>query len=119
MDEASSLQALQEHIVTLSKWGAEYVNKPPRASRKGDNSYLGTIKKVLDIEEKIWSPMYGIKGNIDATVLFESKSLFGNQVALTPFEFKTGKKAGSAHEAQTALYTLLLTDKYGKFSTDA
>ncbi len=115
IDESTAISALQEHIGTLSKWGSEFVGRPPRLAKKSDNNnaYLGTINKVLDIEERIWSPMYGIKGNIDATVQFDTKTLFGTQAALTPFEFKTGKKTSSAHDAQTALYTLLLTDKYG------
>ena len=26
------------------------------------------VTKLLDVEEHVWSPMYGLKGNIDATV---------------------------------------------------
>lgn len=70
------------------------------------------VTKLLDVEEHVWSPMYGLKGNIDATV--EVSLLEGNQkqTLTVPFELKTGKHANSNHMAQTALYTLLLSDRY-------
>jgi DNA replication ATP-dependent helicase Dna2 len=70
------------------------------------------VTKLLDVEEHVWSPMYGLKGNIDATV--EVAMLEGDrkQTLTVPFEVKTGKHANSNHMAQTALYTLLLSDRY-------
>jgi DNA replication ATP-dependent helicase Dna2 len=70
------------------------------------------ITKLLDVEEHVWSPMYGLKGNIDATVevaMTDGKQL---RTLTVPFEVKTGKHANSSHMAQTALYTLLLSDRY-------
>lgn len=70
------------------------------------------VTKLLDVEEHVWSPMYGLKGNIDATV--EVTMVDGKQkrTLTVPFEVKTGKHANSNHMAQTALYTLLLSDRY-------
>lgn len=70
------------------------------------------ITKLLDVEEHVWSPMYGLKGNIDATV--EAIMLDGKQsrTVTVPFEVKTGRFVNSSHMAQTALYTLLLSDRY-------
>lgn len=70
------------------------------------------VTKLLDVEEHVWSPMYGLKGNIDATV--EVAMLDGKQkrTLTVPFEVKTGKNANTSHVAQTALYTLLMTDRY-------
>ncbi|KAJ3324107.1 Tripartite DNA replication factor [Boothiomyces sp. JEL0866] len=65
----------------------------------------GQIRDVDDIEERIWSPKYGIKGNIDATVL-------NSDNCKIPLELKTGKKRHISHNAQTSLYTLLLQDKH-------
>lgn len=74
-----------------------------------------TINKLLELEEHIWSPMYGLKGNIDATIQAQMK-LPGEQSSrtlLVPFELKTGKKDNvEQHRVQTALYTLLLSDRY-------
>lgn len=35
---------------------------------KKSKMWEGTIEKILDIEENIWSPKYGISGRIDVTV---------------------------------------------------
>lgn len=72
-------------------------------------------QEVTDIEESVWAPKYGIKGNIDATLMvaFEAGpqqqqhrqrvQTLGQQpqlsAVLAPFEFKTGKPHMS-HRAQ-------------------
>jgi len=73
-----------------------------------------SVNKLLDVEEHVWSPMYGLKGNIDATVQVTMKDEHGTKTLTVPFELKTGKSTSNAsHRAQTALYTLLLSDRYG------
>ena len=74
-----------------------------------------SVTKLLEVEEKVWSPMYGLKGNIDATVQVNMQK--GDEVKnlTVPFELKTGKHSNAAHKAQTALYTLLLSNRYGKY----
>ncbi|CCH59616.1 hypothetical protein TBLA_0B08000 [Henningerozyma blattae CBS 6284] len=66
------------------------------------------ISNIIDIEENIWSPMYGIKGFLDATV--EIRNAAGKTIA--PFEIKTGKLRNISHEAQGFVYTMLLNDRY-------
>lgn len=75
------------------------------------------VNKLLDVEEHVWSPMYGLKGNVDATVQVVMDDGDGTEKTLiVPFEIKTGKNTKIAsHRAQTALYTLLLSDRYGEF----
>jgi len=68
---------------------------------------------LLDVEEHVWSPTYGLKGNIDATVEIALNDEEGLRRLVVPFEVKTGKHQSAAHRAQTALYTLLLSDRYG------
>ena len=70
------------------------------------------ISKLLDVEEHVWSPMYGLKGNIDATLQVTIKDGNESQVLTVPLEVKTGKSAAVSHTAQTALYNLLLSDRY-------
>ena len=73
-----------------------------------------SVTKLLDVEEHVWSPMYGLKGNIDATVQVVMQDDEGERTLTVPFEVKTGKNSANAsHRAQTALYTLLLSDRYG------
>ena len=70
-------------------------------------------QEVTDIEESVWAPKYGIKGNVDASLMvaFEAagqQQLQGARQAqgltsmLAPFEFKTGKPHQS-HRAQVGL----------------
>lgn len=73
-----------------------------------------SVTKLLDVEEHVWSPTYGLKGNIDATVEVTMEDDEGSRRLTVPFEVKTGKYQSAAHRAQTALYTLLLSDRYGK-----
>lgn len=67
-----------------------------------------SITNIIDIEENIWSPSYGFKGLLDATVTARNEAT--NH--LVPFEVKTGKLRSVAHEAQGLIYTLLLQDRY-------
>lgn len=76
-----------------------------------------------DVEEDIWSPKYGLKGKLDATVqVVIAESTVDKHAnkgpvlkAYTmPFEIKTGRsQAGMEHRAQTMLYTLLAEERYG------
>jgi DNA replication ATP-dependent helicase Dna2 len=85
----------------------------------------------LDIEEDIWSPTYGLKGKLDATVLgiisdpvippsnssYKPSPTTIHQRTQTrtpvPLELKTGRASAMEHRAQTMLYTLLLSERYG------
>lgn len=75
-----------------------------------------SISKLLEVEEHIWSPMYGLKGNIDATVQVVCREGENEKSLVVPLELKTGRRdTNQAHRAQTALYTLLMSDRYGEF----
>jgi DNA replication ATP-dependent helicase Dna2 len=80
------------------------------------NSKLNlSINKLLEVEEHIWSPMYGLKGNIDATVQVSCREDKMEKNLVVPLELKTGRRdTNQSHRAQTALYTLLMSDRYGK-----
>jgi DNA replication ATP-dependent helicase Dna2 len=56
--------------------------------------------------------MYGLKGNIDATVQVTMQDGMKQRILTVPFEVKTGKNPSATHRAQTALYNLLLSDRY-------
>ncbi len=70
------------------------------------------VSKLLDVEEHVWSPMYGLKGNVDATVEVVMRDGKDRKTLTVPFEVKTGKNVNSSHQAQTVLYNLLLSDRY-------
>jgi DNA replication ATP-dependent helicase Dna2 len=76
-----------------------------------------SINKLLDVEEQIWSPMYGLKGNVDATVQVTLQESDDERTLTVPLEVKTGwNDRNECHRAQTALYCLLLSDRYGALS---
>ncbi|KZT71118.1 Dna2-domain-containing protein [Daedalea quercina L-15889] len=103
----------------LRSFAEKYMAEEPKTS-------LLAIAKLHDIEEDIWSPTYGLKGKVDASVqviiVDTNDSLRPNPFTKTappqswtmPFEIKTGRAvAGMEHRAQTMLYTLLMAERYG------
>ncbi|KAK3953683.1 DNA replication factor Dna2-domain-containing protein [Pseudoneurospora amorphoporcata] len=123
MDDAKS--HVQSKMPELRSWAQLFVTSQPKPDaivqgRNGDKATM-CVSKLLDVEEHVWSPMYGLKGNIDATVQVTMRDPpargSGSKAPTTktltvPFEVKTGKNVNSNHQAQTALYNLLLSDRY-------
>ncbi|KAF8939862.1 Tripartite DNA replication factor [Dissophora ornata] len=122
-------ESLSQLIPSCQDWASRYLRASPTEGVIDDSaghaingdSYQLCVNKILDIEENIWSPMFGLKGKIDATlqvVLGTSKKNAGSsptdsRTLTVPFELKTGKKSNViSHRAQTMLYTLLMTDRY-------
>ncbi|KAF9141112.1 Tripartite DNA replication factor [Mortierella sp. GBA39] len=123
-------EAFSQWITSCQDWARRYLRSTPsyegtmeemtnQGSHGGTN--LVCINKLLDIEENIWSPMFGLKGKIDASIQVVLKTVNSNnavsdapaQTLVVPFELKTGKKSNVlSHRAQTMLYTLLMTDRY-------
>jgi len=130
-----AIDHLKSKITDLQSWAEVFVTARPKVSSdsRRDNGIanspqpnavvqdrngartLMSVNKLLEVEEKVWSPMYGLKGNVDATVQVCLKDSTGEKTLTVPFELKTGKHANPSHKAQTALYTLLLSDRYGSY----
>lgn len=120
IDPLNAIEQLKGKITALQAWAEIYVAAKPKVEavikdRNGTSSIM-SVNKLLEVEEKVWSPMYGLKGNVDASIQITTKDKSGEKVLAVPFELKTGKYANAAHKAQTALYTLLLSDRYGLHS---
>ncbi|KAI2082332.1 DNA replication endonuclease-helicase Dna2 [Ophidiomyces ophidiicola] len=104
-------------IPALKAWAETFLHYQPNAKSliediAGTKSQL-CINKLLEVEEHVWSPMYGLKGNIDATVQAVLQEGTEQKTLTVPLELKTGRNnTNEAHRAQTALYTLLLSDRY-------
>lgn len=123
-DEQTALAILNEYAENISQFGNKYVGKYPKpgASPNTDMGLNPTremgfdtlaISSVLDIEEHLWSATYGIKGMVDATI--QMRMSRNNKVLAVPFELKTGKSSRFiTNRAQTLLYTLLMSDRYGR-----
>ncbi|KAJ6108281.1 hypothetical protein N7523_009604 [Penicillium sp. IBT 18751x] len=117
MSVAEAVAEIMGKIPTVQAWANVFLQAKPQANslvEDRNSSKLNlSINKLLEVEEHIWSPMYGLKGNIDATVQVTSRGQNGDQNLVVPLELKTGKRdTNQAHRAQTALYTLLLSDRY-------
>ncbi|KAJ2918121.1 hypothetical protein MD484_g2295, partial [Candolleomyces efflorescens] len=138
---------LRRRAVGLGIFKDRYIADVPRPeavlsdtrSRSNDSEMLLAIPQLHEIEEDIWSPKYGLKGKVDATVeavvaekpasknavmnnYFSKKPAVTSSSSATstltsgprPFEIKTGRSlAGLEHRAQTMLYTLLTSERYG------
>jgi DNA replication ATP-dependent helicase Dna2 len=118
---AEATADLREKIYLLQSWAEVFVSPRPSvysfmADHCGsiDAKPKVCINKVLDIEEHVWSPTYGLKGNIDATVQVRIEEPdVKPRTLIVPLEVKTGKNTSLVnHRAQTMLYTLLMSDRY-------
>ncbi|KAI0056156.1 Dna2-domain-containing protein [Artomyces pyxidatus] len=111
-------------------FGERYIASKPKRdavlentrAERGHTSLLA-ITDLHDVEEDIWSPTYGLKGKLDASVQASISSLPSSSTSFltlppisrpVPLEIKTGRAvAGMEHRAQTMLYTLLMSERYG------
>lgn len=107
---------LSSKMPEVRSWAERFIASYPRPDalaqgRNGEKNNV-CVSKLLDIEEHVWSPLYGLKGNIDATIQVTLKNNQEQRTLTVPFEVKTGKNASENHQAQTMLYNLLLSDRY-------
>ncbi|BCR82867.1 bifunctional ATP-dependent DNA helicase/ssDNA endodeoxyribonuclease DNA2 [Aspergillus chevalieri] len=117
MTMAQAVEYVMGRIPALRSWAETFLRvKPTNESVVEDRNSSKmrlSINKLLEVEEHIWSPMYGLKGNVDATVQIACNDGEGDKNLVIPLELKTGNRdTNHAHRAQTALYTLLLSDRY-------
>ncbi|KAJ2457052.1 DNA replication endonuclease-helicase Dna2, partial [Coemansia sp. RSA 2424] len=120
IDETTMHQQIAECVPIYQEWAQTYMHHAAalgstftthRSNSSGsDPESLVAVSKIIDMEENVWSPKFGLKGKIDLTILAK----FSKHGALVqPFELKTGRLTqNTAHRAQLVLYTLLLADKY-------
>lgn len=104
----SVLKQCEVHIQYVKIWIDKYIfhNNQFISTSGQTRGTKFSVSKTLDIEESIWSPIYGLRGLLDATI---EASINGKFVA--PLEIKTGM-AYISHKAQASLYTLLVKDRY-------
>ncbi|XP_068172042.1 DNA replication ATP-dependent helicase/nuclease DNA2 [Antennarius striatus] len=121
---------LYEYLPSLEQWAKEYLSSlTPKAislkilnsrdpSRGQQSETLATVAELVDIEENVWSPRFGLKGKIDVTARIRiQRPRNRSQTALEdrtiPLELKTGKETNSTeHRSQVILYTLMSLERY-------
>lgn len=118
-DTVLAIEEVTAKMGELAAWARIFVTEKPSDvslvdDKQGEKVWM-SISKLVAIEEHVWSPRFGLKGNIDATVQTTLRDHPKEPAKnfIVPFEVKTGRTTQSpAHRAQTALYTLLLSDRY-------
>ncbi|WEW61569.1 DNA replication endonuclease-helicase Dna2 [Emydomyces testavorans] len=117
MEPSEAAEYLQTKMPALRAWAEVFIHNQPTPEstvedRNGTKARL-CINKLLEVEEHVWSPTYGLKGNVDATVQVVLQGKAELKTLTVPLELKTGRNStNETHRAQTALYSLLLSDRY-------
>ncbi|XP_025962197.2 DNA replication ATP-dependent helicase/nuclease DNA2 [Dromaius novaehollandiae] len=112
------MQEVEEYLPSFLKWAEDFMHNPDNQNKMQlklssdgkveDFSSKIEIADILDIEETIWSPRFGLKGKIDVTASVKIHCQSGVQSRIMPLELKSGKESNSIeHRSQVILYTLL------------
>ncbi|KAJ1814693.1 DNA replication endonuclease-helicase Dna2, partial [Coemansia sp. RSA 2598] len=130
IDETAMYGQISECVPIFQAWAADYLHRsaasggkymnPNAFASRGNTAHAAfapdsastkvAVSKILNVEESIWSPKFGLKGKVDLTVLAQ---YIADGAKVQPFELKTGRATQSlSHRAQVLLYTLLLSDRY-------
>lgn len=105
--------SVKEHFSYLKSWFTKYYKTSPSSipTNKHNQNVMFSVSDALDIEENIWSPMFGLKGMVDVTLDAQLQDQSSRKRVLLPMEIKSGKEY-IEHHAQSALYALLFKDRY-------
>ncbi|XP_065527044.1 DNA replication ATP-dependent helicase/nuclease DNA2 isoform X2 [Lathamus discolor] len=112
------MREVEEYLPSFLKWAEDFMHHPANQNKMQlklsngekteDFSCKVEIVDILDIEENIWSPRFGLKGKIDVTARVKIHRQPGVQSRVMPLELKSGKESNSIeHRSQVILYTLL------------
>ncbi|KFQ76937.1 DNA replication ATP-dependent helicase/nuclease DNA2, partial [Phaethon lepturus] len=117
LKQTEIMQEVEEYLPSFFKWAEDFMHNPMSQNQmelklssgeKTDLSSKIEIVDILDIEENIWSPRFGLKGKIDVTARVKIHRQSGVQSRIMPLELKSGKESNSIeHRSQVILYTLL------------
>ncbi|KAJ2850866.1 DNA replication endonuclease-helicase Dna2 [Coemansia brasiliensis] len=115
VDEATVHGQVAEIVPVYQQWAQMYMHARPQPQaqyveqgRPSDERVA--VTRVLNVEENVWSPKFGLQGKIDLTIMAQ----YAGRAVVEPFELKTGRRTDNpSHRAQLIMYTLLLADRYG------
>uniref|UniRef100_A0A8C5JC91 DNA replication ATP-dependent helicase/nuclease DNA2 n=1 Tax=Junco hyemalis TaxID=40217 RepID=A0A8C5JC91_JUNHY len=120
--QAQIMQEIEEYLPSFFKWAEDFMHNPANQNKMQlklsnggkteDVSSKIEVVDILDIEENIWSPRFGLKGKIDVTARVRIHCQAGAQSRVMPLELKSGKESNSIeHRSQVILYTLLSLER--------
>jgi DNA replication ATP-dependent helicase Dna2 len=110
-------QEVLEHLPYIKTWFDLYVREKPsggasiKINRYKERTLFAT-SNIIDIEENIVSPLYGLRGLIDVTIEAYLLNMQTKGRFVAPMELKSGRSQPLSHKSQAALYTLLMKDRY-------
>ncbi|XP_072727391.1 DNA replication ATP-dependent helicase/nuclease DNA2 isoform X2 [Ciconia boyciana] len=118
LKQTEIMQEVEEYLPSFFKWAEDFMYNPSNQNKMQLKLSSGEktedfpskieIVDILDIEENIWSPRFGLKGKIDVTARVKIHRQSGVQSRIMPLELKSGKESNSIeHRSQVILYTLL------------
>lgn len=98
-----------EHFSYIKDWIKAYIpDELDQYNYTPDKRTEFKATNVLNIEENILSPVFGIRGLIDVVI---EAQMNDNSKLVVPLEIKTGREYIS-NKAQVSLYTLLVKQRY-------
>ncbi|PKU30560.1 hypothetical protein llap_19136 [Limosa lapponica baueri] len=125
LKQTEIMQEVEEYLPSFFKWAEDFMHSPANQNKmqlklssgekKEDISSKIEIVDILDIEENIWSPRFGLKGKIDVTARVKIHRQSGVQSRIMPLELKSGKESNSIeHRSQVRIlsacgFSVLLT----------
>ncbi|KZO94575.1 Dna2-domain-containing protein [Calocera viscosa TUFC12733] len=127
-----ALAELRHRARGLAEFSQRFLRPVPgKEGQLTDGETWLALSRTRAVEEDVWSPSWGLKGKVDASVevavsaprreaFFDKRGGTGGggrelSKGTMPFEIKTGRASkGLEHRAQTMLYTLLLGERYGQ-----
>lgn len=118
VDPKTATEYLQSKAPKICEWGETFISPVPKPysfvdEHRSRSRRLMSVSNIIDVEEEVWSPTYGLKGKIDVTVETCLQDAVREWKFLSPLEIKSSKNTRAiGHRAQTTLYTLLLSDRY-------
>lgn len=101
-----SVDISRDEIEQVIRKNAQYIKKWIQTYYLGAGESF-KVSKILDIEESIVSPTFGLRGYIDVVI----EACIAESKYVIPMEIKSGKEYIS-NRAQAAMYTLMVKDRY-------
>lgn len=108
MTQADLIKEVQPYLQSTVDWLTTY-------AVKNKESDAFTFHSLHDTENNVWSPKYGLLGNIDVSLRVYRVNKFNGNISryLVPLELKTGEHTRSAqHYGQIILYLWIMAEKY-------
>lgn len=114
LSERQARDALNAVSGSMGRWLLDLKRGAAGVKANQSNERLKLLRTCA-IEENIWSPILGLKGQVDASVQVQLSQPSPPLLTPLPFEFKSGvnnQNTMSLNRAQVILYTYLLHDRY-------